>query len=228
MTVTEIAAECHGVRVPASPYLNETRIARIAAARYEGDEIAGALHVTGPEDRVMELGAGLGLVGAVCAANAKPARVLSFEANPDMLPHINALYAENGLADRIEVRNQLVIAAPDRPETQTFHVQNSFLGSSLIAKKNRRTREVSVPTVAFDAVRAELSPTVLICDIEGGELDLLRHADLSGLSAVVMEFHPEAYEIKGMRECKRILTQAGFEKVDAVSTRTVWTAVRPK
>ena len=72
----------------------------------------------------------------------------------------------------------------------------------------------------------ELKPTVLLCDIEGGELDLLEHADLSGIRAIVMEFHPEAYEVEGMRKCKRILTQAGFEKNEDVSTRKVWTCTR--
>ena len=41
-----------------------------------------------------------------------------------------------------------------------------------------------------------------------------------------MEFHPEAYEVEGMRKCKRILTQAGFEKNEDVSTRKVWTCTR--
>ncbi len=38
-------AECHGVKVPDSPMLNPTRIDRINGARYEGQEIAGALEV---------------------------------------------------------------------------------------------------------------------------------------------------------------------------------------
>ena len=79
---TEYVALCKGVRVPHSPFLTETRIARINAERYEGDEIAGALAVVRPGDRVLELGAGLGIVGAVTAKNAAPDAVLSFEANP--------------------------------------------------------------------------------------------------------------------------------------------------
>mgnify|MGYP002376163971 CR=1 FL=1 len=47
-------ARCHDVEVPPSPFLNETRIARINAGRYEGQEIAGALTVIRPGDRVLE------------------------------------------------------------------------------------------------------------------------------------------------------------------------------
>ena len=78
----------------------------------------------------------------------------------------------------------------------------------------------------FADVKAELDPTVILCDIEGGELDFLRHADLSGVRAVVMEFHPGVYERAGMRECKSILERAGFLRNDTVSTRLVWTCER--
>ena len=58
------------------------------------------------------------------------------------------------------------------------------------------------------------------------------HAAMSGLMSVMAG---EAWdgaadrlvnEIAGMRECKSILTQAGFTKVEEKSTRTVWTCVR--
>lgn len=221
-----IATTCLGVQVPHSPFLNETRIERIAAARYEGDEIKGALHVVRPEDRIVEMGAGIGVVGAVAAHQGKPERVVSFEANPALIEHIEALYALNGLEDRICVRNCVVLSDPDAPETVTFHVHASYLGSSLIEPEARRSTAVEVPSTSWDSVREEIAPTILICDIEGGELDFLRHADLSGLRAVVMEFHPGAYGREGMRECKRILETAGFAKVEEVSTRLVWTAIR--
>ena len=112
---TSHAAECKGVVVPHSPFLTGTRIERINAARYEGEEIAGALSVVRPGDRVLELGAGLGLVGAVTAKNADPEAVLSFEANPELIPHTRALYRANGLDGLIELRNAVLLSAPDRP-----------------------------------------------------------------------------------------------------------------
>lgn len=222
-----IAAECLGVKVPASRFLHDKRIERINAARYEGQEIAGALHVTGPEDTVLEIGAGIGLVGAVIAHNRKPRAVHAFEANPELIEPIRALYAVNGLEDRISVQNAVLVSAPDRPETMPFHVHNSYLGSSLLGDAGRAKRTVAVPTADFAETCAALGPSVLVMDIEGGELALLRHADLSGFRAVVLEFHPKAYGVEGMRECKTILRRAGFERVEATSTRLVWTCQRP-
>lgn len=217
---------CMGVTVPHSPFLNETRVERIRAARYEGQEIAGALKVVGPEDRVIEMGAGLGIVGGVIAHNNKPAEIRSYEANPDLIPHIQELYAENNLTDRISVTNQVLLSAPDRPESVTFYLRNSFLGSSLLDSDKRKTREIHVPTADFNALAADFRPTVLVIDIEGGELELLEHADLTGVRAIVIEFHPESYQIAGMKKCKNILRDAGFKPDADVSTRTVWTCTR--
>ncbi|WP_417206638.1 FkbM family methyltransferase [Antarctobacter sp.] len=226
MKDTVTAVTCRGVAVPASPFLTETRIRRMAEERYEGDEIAGALAVVRPGDRVLELGAGLGVVGAVVASNAAPEAVLSFEANPDLIPHIRALHALNGLQDRIELRNQVLMSAPDRPDTRTFYLRTSFLGSSLVDVDNRQTRPVEVPTASFDAVVEEFRPNVLIMDIEGGELEFLEHASLKGIRAVVIEFHPGVYGTEGAKTCKDRLRALGFRRNDDVSTRFVWTCSR--
>ena len=47
---------------------------------------------------------------------------------------------------------------------------------------------------------ADHRPTVLFCDIEGGELDLLdKGADLSCLRHIVLKLHPEVYGQDGLR-----------------------------
>ncbi|WP_299614166.1 FkbM family methyltransferase [uncultured Tateyamaria sp.] len=214
------------MKVPASPFLNETRIRRMNAGRYEGEEITGALAVVQPGDRVLELGAGLGVVGAVIAKNAMPDAVLSFEANPNLIPHIKALHRLNSLEDVMEVRHQVVTAGPDQPDTITFHLRTSYLGSSLIQHEHRRTTPVEVPTVPYNDVINAFQPDVLIMDIEGGELDLLRHANLRGIRAIVLEFHPDVYGKSGTRECKKILKNCMFKKNEDKSTRFVWTCTR--
>ncbi|MGR3453630.1 FkbM family methyltransferase [Pseudooceanicola sp.] len=219
MARVRVAANCLGVDVPVSPFLHDQRIERINAARYEEAEILGALRCVRAGDAVLELGAGLGIVGAVVARNLRPSRVRAYEANAALVPHIRALYALNGLEDVISVENRLLIAAPDRPEIMTLNITNSFLGSSVL--ETARSRDsVEVPTGDFNEACAEAE--VLIMDIEGAELELLRHADLSHLRAVVTEFHPDAYGPEGMKEAKEILRAAGFERIDSCSTRTVW------
>ena len=217
-----IAATCHGVAVPHSPFLTPTRIARIDTARYEGEEIAGALALVRPGDRVLELGAGLGIVGAVVGLNRAPERVVSFEANPDLIPHIRALHDLNGLTGRMDLRHAVLMAGADLPATARFHLHASYLGSSLTGQG----RSVEVPVQDWADVVADLRPEALLCDIEGGEADLLAAADLSGLRAVVVEFHPRVYGVPAMRGLKRRLRDAGLRPVAALSSRTVWAASR--
>lgn len=221
-----VAAECLGVMVPNSEFLTEQKIKRINNARYEGQEIEGALHVIREDDRVLEIGAGLGIVGAVIARNAKPEAVFSYEANPQLISMINALYELNGLTDKISVRNEVLVSAQDRPDTVSFHIRKSYLGSSLLNPKERPSILVDVPTASFAAVSEKTRANVLVMDIEGGELELLRHADLSQFRAMVLEFHPEAYGVDGMRECKALVKDAGFERLPEKSTRGVWTCER--
>ncbi len=226
-TSTQIAAEFLGVEVPASRFVHEGRAARIRSGKYEGQEIKAGLRIVVEDDVVLEIGAGIGLVGAVIAANAKPLKVASFEANPNLIPVIEELYALNGLNDRISVTNAVLVTTPDAPATLPFHLHKSYLGSSLFnTNPIRSTERVDVPTASFPDACNELKPTVLVMDIEGGELELLRHADLSDFRAIVLEFHPKIYGPEGMRECKRLLRRAGFKKDEEVSTRTVWACIR--
>lgn len=64
------------VQVPSSPFLTEGRIERINTGKYEGQEIEGVLALVTPEDRVLELGAGIGVVGAIIAKTAQPAAMM--------------------------------------------------------------------------------------------------------------------------------------------------------
>lgn len=222
-----IAADFCGIKVPASKFVHAGRAARIKSGKYEGQEIKASLHIVGEEDVVLEIGSGIGLVGAVIAANAKPVKVASYEANPNLIPVIEELYALNGLTDRISVKNAVLVTAPDAPASLPFYLHKSYLGSSLLHTDSKRPKEqVEVPTSSFSVVCGDLKPTVLVMDIEGGELDLLRHADLSGFRAIVLEFHPKVYGPGGMRACKRFLRRAGFQKQTEVSTKTVWACIR--
>jgi len=222
----DTAAACYGVRVPPSRFLSAARIRRINQGRYERQEITGACALITARDRVLELGAGLGVVGAVVAHSCAPAQMLSVEANPDLIPPIRQLYALNGLQDRITLRNAVVIAAPEAPPQVPFHIGASFLGASLLPGARRSRKRVMVDTIRYDTLRREVAPTALIMDIEGAELAFLEHADLTGLRAVIVEFHPEVYGNDGLRRCKRILRQAGFRRDAQTSTRTVWACAR--
>jgi FkbM family methyltransferase len=205
-----IVATCMGVRVPAAPHLGPGMIAAMAEGRYERMEVQLALRHVPPGSRILELGAGSGVAGAAVALNTRPAAMLSVEANPNLLPHIRTLYAENGLDRTIALRHGVVASAPDAPATMEFHLRGNFLGSSLTAPADGRFTTITVPVIPYAALKRDFPHDVLLMDIEGAERDVLRHADLSGVTLLIAEFHRGIFGREGMRECRACLTAQGF------------------
>ncbi|AXI43942.1 FkbM family methyltransferase [Sulfitobacter sp. SK011] len=222
-----IVASCHGIQVPKSFATDPKWLVRkINNGRYEKEEIAGALHLVKSTDRVLECGAGIGIVGTTIAHNCKPQKVLSFEANPNLIPVIEATYKHNKVDHTISVTNGALLSGNDVPESVTFNVSKRFAFSSLDTPKRELSEQITVPAYDYAAVKADFAPTVLLMDIEGGELDFLEGADLSGINVVVMEFHPDVYGMDGMSRCKQLLRQSGLDPVPRKSSEFVWAAQR--
>ncbi len=208
----DIVATYHGIEVPNAPHLGPGMIRSMVAGRYERREVEAALAVIRPGAFILEMGAGSGLVGAAIAKNCSPAQVLAIEANPELIRHISALYARNGLTGVISVRHGVVLTEPQPPAQAEFFVRGNFLGSGLTVMKNpEKARKVIVPTIAYDELRREFPHDVIVMDIEGAELGFLRHADLSGIHTLIFETHPDIYGREGVRECRRLLKAAGFK-----------------
>lgn len=224
----EIVARTHGIEVPATPHLGPTMRRSIEEGRYEAREIRAGLACIPQGARILELGAGAGIVGAVLARNLAPAAMLSVEANPRLIDAIRGLHAHNGLSEVIGVRNAVVLSAPDAPESVEFFLRGNFLGSSLTPLKIEKATPVTVPVLRYADLVAEFPHDAIMMDIEGGELDFLRHADLSAVKVVVGEFHREIYGRPGMQECRRLLRAQGFEMDEEQSRNGVWAWVRPK
>jgi FkbM family methyltransferase len=201
-------------------------VRKINKGRYEKEEIAGALHLVKSTDRVLECGAGIGIVGTSVAHNCKPQKILSFEANPHLIKVIEATYRQNGVDDRISVIHGALIAGEDIPEDIEFNVSKRFAFSSLDTSQRELSETIRVPVHDFAKVKSDFRPTALLMDIEGGELGFLEAADLDGIDVIVMEFHPDVYGTEGMERCKALIRQAGLEPVARRSTETVWAAMR--
>lgn len=211
-----------GLILPPSPFIPESRALAIAEGRHERPERLALEALLRAGDRVLELGAGIGYLGALAAKRFDDVQVLAYEANADLMPTITALYAANGLSTRARARNAIVVSGADAPKEVTFHIHGSYLGSSIfeVGAPHRPVRRV--PTHHWKDVIDEFRPTFLLMDIEGAELDLLAEADLSALRAVVLEFHPRHYQEAGMMTCRRILRQAGLAPKHRYAGGMIW------
>lgn len=206
----EIVATCHGIEVLQAPMLSPRMIRSLNEGSYERREVACGLAAIPHGARLLELGAGAGVVGAILHRHLDCAATFSVEANPDLLPFIERLHRHNALGDGITVHHGVVLSDPEAPDHVTFNVTGNFLGSSLHLNPEKNTRQVEVPVLRYADLKTSFPHDAIMMDIEGGELDFLRHADLSGVNVFVAEMHRDVYGREGMRECRRLLEAGGL------------------
>ncbi|HMO08872.1 MAG TPA: FkbM family methyltransferase [Paracoccaceae bacterium] len=202
----------HGLTVPLNRTgMNAEIVRAILSHSYEDPEIRGLRRVVRPGDRVLELGSGLGVVTALAARAAAPGgQVLSFEANPGMIPETRAFLQSHGISN-VEIRHAVLIPGVAPGETRDFHLASSFAVGSLLGGTGRRSREViAVPSEDLNATVAAFAPDVLLCDIEGGEADLIPALDASGLRAVVIELHPDRLSAATLDTIRAALARHGL------------------
>lgn len=170
---------------------------------YEDAERRFAREIIKPQDRVLELGTGIGLVSLTCAHICSPQNVHSFEANPALEGLIKKNYALNKMTPNLTMKG-----VSQTPGEETFYVGASLLSSSLYNREN--SRPVTVQFVAFDDLVKTINPTVLIMDIEGAEVDLLTQNDLANIEKIVVEVHPQIVKQQQIDNMLNHLKSSGF------------------
>ena len=212
--------DSRGIKVPFVPAIITPKIERpLRSGRYEGGERAALRALLRPGDRVLEFGAGLGLLSTAAALVPGVESVTTIEANPALLPLIRETHRLNAVPE-VDLRNG-VVSADDGPPLP-FYLRPDFWASSMGVAPNNWTEAVEVPRAAIGDLLEELRPTVLVCDIEGGELGLLDNADLGSVRAIVMEFHPKLYGAATEARLQALITAKGFRYAPSnVATSTV-------
>jgi FkbM family methyltransferase len=168
---------------------------KLADGSYEEDEARSADRCVRKGFRVLELGAGIGYVTSLCAQRAGPENVLSVEANPDLLPVIEANLARNGLSG-VSVMHGAVTGPVEEGAMAEFAASEGYTGSSLDGKG----RGVRVPLISVhDLIRAH-KPHVVLMDVEGAEADMFNRPWKCPLRFCVMELHPRKYHARTIKK----------------------------
>ena len=209
----------HGLRVPVSgAHVTKPVWKHVWRLDYERPELLALSALMHPGDRVLELGAGMGLVSGVMAKRHPQARFTSYEANPALAEVIAGLHRMNGIGN-VDLRSA-ILAPTDQGNTRRFRLHRNFTESSLVAA-SADVSEVEVAVHDPAEVMAELRPDLLLCDIEGAEEELIPVLPLDGLRAAVIELHPHIVSRAGMARIFRSFLDAGLVPVVECSTETV-------
>lgn len=178
-----------GVRVPMrGDHVSRGVWKRVFRGDYEKPEVDALLALLRSDDRVLELGTGMGLVSGLAAKRYPALRVETYEANPHMIPVIRDFHALNEITN-VNLHNAILVNG-EADGTRPFYLHRSFAQSSLVPSHDTAQASVEVPEKDVKRILTDFRPTILLCDIEGGEAELFRGLDLSVLRAAIVELHP--------------------------------------
>jgi FkbM family methyltransferase len=156
-------------------------------------------------DRILEIGAGIGVVSLICARICGQESILSYEANPIAASVLKYNFSLNNMVPNLRIRAVGKNAGP-----VDFHFHDNIFSSSLV--RRGETEKSQVEADAISAVLMEFQPNVLVIDAEGAEIELLPEVVGTSVHKIIAELHPHIVgelPIQGMIDG---LQNAGFSK----------------
>lgn len=189
---------CNGIKICYDPNVISDAIAKhMTKGTYEREEgiLVGGIVQEG--ERILEIGCGLGYLSCLAMKTGKVEELLGFEANPKLIPIINETWEINQVQARC--RNG-VITNTSSGRKIDFYVRNDFWASSLSPSPYQYKEIAQVETINFQELLFEFKPTMIICDIEGGERELFEGVQLIGVKKVFMEVHQNLLGRWGMKK----------------------------
>ena len=168
------------------------------------------------DDRVLELGGGIGMVAIHCAKIVGSQNVFSYEGNPQMEPLIRKNYALNAVSPQLSMK----VLGPKKGQA-TFFVAERFSHSAMTDNTGNAT-PVAVPMEPYGEAHDRIRPSVLVVDIQGGEIAFFEYATLDGVRMVLVEFHPPVTGLIPVLRTRRKLAHIGFREASRSGTSSVY------
>lgn len=182
--------EIDGIKLRLKPHYSAHMVSVLKAGNYEVAERNIVKQILQPGDRIIEVGSAVGFISMLCARQIGADNIRAFDANPILVNDARENCVLNGLSG-IDFRNGVLqnnINWSGRGSTSTFHLDADFWASSL--KPTATTVDhVEVESFCLEKEIIESGANVLVCDIEGGETELLTLADLGGIKKILLEIH---------------------------------------
>lgn len=191
----------------------------LTSGRYENHEADALLLHLRPGDRLLDLGAGLGFICALAAGVLGEDAVLGVEAGPETVKLARRNLTANGFAGVKVMRGAVVGVGEGEVE---FGQRPAFWASALQGPEGwpENAEVIRVPARPIGKLLAKFAPTVISCDIEGGELGVLTQP-LPGVRLVVVETHSQVYGTEGVARIVAALEAQGFGAAEGAKKDTL-------
>jgi FkbM family methyltransferase len=188
---------------------------------YEEDERKLVKRYLKDTDSVLELGACIGVVSLTINKILKDkTKQVSVEPNPQMLQYlIENKNNNNGL---FSIETCIV----SKLRKVGFFYDKDFLSSSV----EKTNPNIIIPGKTLSEMIEQYFPfTVIVMDIEGGELEFFRSFDLknSNIRLIIWETHtrPGMLTKDELEECYGILTEQGFNIIEKLGDVEAWNKI---
>jgi FkbM family methyltransferase len=192
-----------GIFLPLKRDIGFNTLRWIINGKYEQAEIEIIKKRIEPEDKILEIGSGLGFVTAFCSKKVGSDRVFSFEANPFNFEIALLVFEKNNVKPKIQ--NSIL---SDKNGAIDFYVdRKSRLASSILHPTNEIKK---IPQLNLNEIIKTLKPNFLIMDIEGAEYDIFRIINFQTINKIQVELHPAILGEKKINEIFVILKKNGF------------------
>jgi len=165
--------------------VNSQSVKLIYRGNYEAEERLIVEEIVRPGDRVLEGGAGMGLITMTAARIVGHENIVCYEPTPASFTILSENLKNNGFS--IEARQKALGLASG---TAKFHAQDDLLSSSFFAREGAG-KKIDVSVDAITDALTESGANVLILDIEGAEIELLNNAAFPKVEKMIVEVHPQ-------------------------------------
>ena len=177
---------------------------------YEWGEVRALTSVLRAEDRLLDLGSAIGFVACNAAKILEPHNIICVEANPDLIPVLEANLAANGVRRARSVQGAVVPDAFDGEEV-SFEVRQAFYSSRVAGEDVKEaSRIVTVPALKLSDLLEAFAPDVVTMDLEGAEAALAMQHWPGKVRAVIMEIHTGVYSLSMVSAIFAGMSKNGF------------------
>lgn len=212
------------IEVPTDALVPRLR-GRLMDGGYEGHERALLRTHLRPGDRVLDLGAGAGLVSITAARIVGAVNVTSVEANPAMLRHLRRNLRRNVGAEGT-VLHMAVVGDDDTRDTIDLHVHPGFWSASTLPRRAQNAHSCSVKAKPIGKLIRRSGATAIAMDVEGAEEQVLATPLPGQVRLLVVEMHPALYGEPVRDAILRRLAAQGFTDVGGRRTEEVFVLAR--
>lgn len=200
--------EYHSVKFPAHKTLfTDTIQNAFDHGYYELEELNQIDQIVQNGEIILEIGGGIGLISTLCARHTSTKSVTSYEANPNLVDYMKKVHKLNNV--EVDVINAVLLPFPSAAEVD-FYIRQDFWASSLNSEPWGYEKSVKVKTLDFQLELDRIKPSMLIVDIEGGEIELFSNINLDIVNKVFIEIHQDVLGRSGVKRIFDEMSARGF------------------